>query len=110
MKLDNIVPWGRSLHEYTSMFSLNESDFNKKILGCGDGPACFNAEVTKKGGDIVSVDPVYQFSANQIRSRIDEVYPQIMSEMKKIMMILYGRISQALMTWEKSEWLQWKPF
>jgi len=83
MKLDNIVPWGRSLYEYTSMFSLDESDFDKKILGCGDGPACFNAEVTKKGGDIVSIDPVYQFSANQIRSRIDEVYPHIMSEMKK---------------------------
>jgi len=83
MKLDNIVPWGRSLHEYTSMFSLNESDLKKKILGCGDGPACFNAEVTKKGGDIVSVDPVYQFSAKQIRSRIDKVYPHIMTEMKK---------------------------
>jgi len=83
MKLDNIVPWGRSLHEYTSMFSLSENDFSKKILGCGDGPACFNAEITKNSGDIISVDPVYQFSAKQIRSRIDAVYPHIMSEMKK---------------------------
>jgi len=83
MKLDNIVPWGRSLHEYTSMFSLNENDFSKKVLGCGDGPACFNAEITKNSGNIISVDPVYQFSAKQIRSRIDAVYPHIMSEMKK---------------------------
>jgi len=65
------------------MFSLSEDDFNKKILGCGDGPACFNAEITKNGGDVISVDPVYQFSAKQIRSRIDAVYPHIMSEMKQ---------------------------
>jgi len=86
MKLENVVPWGRSLDEYTSMFSLSESDLNKKILGCGDGPACFNAEITKNDGNdgnVVSVDPVYQFSAKQIRSRIDEIYPHIMSEMKK---------------------------
>ncbi|MCK5525222.1 MAG: SAM-dependent methyltransferase [Thiomargarita sp.] len=62
------------------MFSLSDSDFEKTILGCGDGPACFNAELTKNGGRIVSVDPVYQFNAKQIRSRINDVYPQVMEQ------------------------------
>jgi len=83
MKLENIVPWGRSLNEYKSMFSLTDSDLDKKILGCGDGPASFNSELTESGGNVVSVDPVYQFNTLQIRSRIDEVYPRIMAEMKK---------------------------
>ena len=83
MKLDSIVPWGRSCEEYRSMFNLIDSDLKKSILGCSDGPASFNAELTKCGGNVVSADPVYQFSAEQIRHRISEVYPQIMSQMKE---------------------------
>lgn len=63
------------------MFSLSDSDLvNCKILGCGDGPASFNAELTLIGGRVVSVDPLYKFSGEEIRSRIEEVYPQIMSQ------------------------------
>lgn len=83
MELSEIVPWGRSFDEYTKMFSLSESDLKKTILGCGDGPACFNAELSKVGGTVVSVDPVYQFNADQIESRIGEVYPQVMEQMSK---------------------------
>ncbi len=78
MKLSTVVPWGRTFKEYKEMFSLSKSDLEKTILGCGDGPACFNAELTKIGGRIISVDPIYQFSSEQIKSRIEEVYPQIM--------------------------------
>lgn len=83
MKLDNVVPWGRSFAEYRSMFDLTEADLRRSILGCGDGPASFNAELSLVGGKVVSVDPVYQFTGDQIRSRIDEVYPQIISQMEK---------------------------
>ena len=83
MKLSEVVPWGRTLLEYREMFSLTESDLEKKILGCGDGPACFNAELTRSSGKVVSVDPVYQFTAEQIRSRVDAVYPQIMEQLSK---------------------------
>lgn len=83
MELSQAVPWGRSLNEYRKMFSLTKSDLNRKILGCSDGPACFNAELTQSGGKVVSVDPIYQFSAEQIRSRIDEVYPEIIEQMSK---------------------------
>jgi len=83
VKLDSVVPWGRSFEEYQSIFALSEDDLQKRLLGCGDGPACFNAELTQRGGDVVSVDPVYQFSSEQISSRIEEVYPQVMSQMQQ---------------------------
>jgi len=78
--LETVVPWGRSYDEYLAMFSLSEIDLNKRLLGCGDGPASFNAELTKRGGRIVSVDPVYQFSAKDIRSRIDASYEEVMKQ------------------------------
>ncbi|WP_303908165.1 class I SAM-dependent methyltransferase [Thiohalomonas denitrificans] len=55
----------------------------KRILGCGDGPASFNAEATELGGHVVSIDPIYRFSPEQIRSRIEDVYPQILEQVSK---------------------------
>ncbi|WP_298235777.1 hypothetical protein [uncultured Azohydromonas sp.] len=83
MELQDVVPWGRSLAEYRSMFSLTDADLGKRILGCGDGPASFNAEVTAAGGHVISVDPVYAFSGFQIRSRIAEVYPTILEQLAR---------------------------
>jgi hypothetical protein len=49
MELKEIVPWGRTLAEYQLMFDLSEVDLKSKILGCGDGPASFNTEMTAQG-------------------------------------------------------------
>lgn len=53
----------------------------RTILGCGDGPASFNAEVTANGGRIISADPIYKFSRQQIQGRIAESYPDIMAQL-----------------------------
>lgn len=91
VELSEIVPWGRSLSEYREMFSLSDNDLKKNILGCGDGPASFNAELSKVGNNIISIDPIYQFSTTEIRSRINEVYPQIMSQVAKNTGIMFGK-------------------
>jgi hypothetical protein len=83
MKLEEVVPWGRSLAEYRSMFSLSATDLNAKILGCGDGPASFNAEMTELGHSVVSIDPVYQFSAEQIEQRVRATYEPVISQVKE---------------------------
>lgn len=83
MELKNVVPWGRSFAEYEKMFCLSDNDLKKSILGCGDGPASFNAELTKMGGTVVSIDPTYTFSRDQLKSRIAEVYDEIMPQMEK---------------------------
>tara|TARA_R100000900_G_scaffold146524_2_gene137272 strand:- start:149173 stop:149805 length:633 start_codon:yes stop_codon:yes gene_type:complete len=63
------------------MFDLSAADLHKSILGCGDGPASFNAALTRQGGAVMSVDPVYQFSAEQLRDRIHAVYSEVMGQM-----------------------------
>jgi len=77
MKLKEVVPWGRSLEEYTLMFNLTDTDLQKKILGCGDGPASFNSEMTSLVYSVTSIDPIYNFSPAQIQQRVEESYQEI---------------------------------
>jgi hypothetical protein len=79
--LDHILPWGRSFDEYVAMFGLTTADLDKRILGCGDGPASFNAAMHKKGKPIVSVDPLYQFSKEEISRRVQAAYPAIIEQL-----------------------------
>jgi hypothetical protein len=81
--LNEIVPWGRSYEEYRDMFALSDKDLSERILGCADGPASFNAVLTRRGGKIVSVDPLYRFSRKEIRSRIDQVFETVLTETRK---------------------------
>jgi hypothetical protein len=83
MLLPEVVPWGRSYEEYVAMFSLSESDTRKHILGCGDGPASFNAELSRRGGRVVSVDPIYELDGPAIASRFEEAAPQIMRQVSR---------------------------
>ncbi len=78
--LKNVVPWGRSFDEYVNMFALSDEDLAKKIVGCGDGPASFNCTLTKRGGSVVSVDPIYQFTADDIARCITETYDTVMEQ------------------------------
>ena len=78
--LENVVPWGRSMAEYRRMFSLSGTDIRSHILGCADGPASFNAELTANGGSVVSCDPIYQFTAEEIRRRIDATHSVIVEQ------------------------------
>jgi hypothetical protein len=81
--LSSVVPWGRSFDEYRRMFALTDADLAGRILGCGDGPASFNAEATRRGTEVVSCDPLYQFSAGQIRQRIDETAPEVLEQARR---------------------------
>lgn len=68
--LDQVVPWGRSFDEYCRMFALSDQDLTRRILGCGDGPASFNADATRRGSKVISCDPIYKWDAADIRQRI----------------------------------------
>lgn len=79
--LEEIVPWGRSFDEYVAMFRLTADDLKKRILGCGDGPASFNAVMRRKDKRVVSVDPLYAFSVEQIRQRIEMAYHRVLNQL-----------------------------
>jgi hypothetical protein len=83
MKLSEVIPWGRSFEEYRRMFALTGDDLAGRILGCGDGPASFNAEATALGHRVVSCDPIYAFSAGEIGRRVAECYDTVISQVKQ---------------------------
>jgi len=78
--LEQVVPWGRSFDEYCRMFALSSDDLALRILGCGDGPASFNAHATRRGASVISFDPIYQWDATQIRERIAATYNQVLDQ------------------------------
>ncbi len=78
--LDHVVPWGRSFDEYRRMFALTSEDLDRRILGCGDGPASFNAEATRRGHRVLSCDPIYRFERAQIQERIATTYEQVLTQ------------------------------
>lgn len=82
---DSVKPWGRLFSEYVGMFALTPQDLQGRILGCGDGPASFNAEATAMGHDVISVDPIYSLSAAQIEQRIHETWQAIVEQMRQHM-------------------------
>ncbi len=79
IQLNEVVPWGRALAEYRQMFGLSEEDLTGQILDCAGGPASFNAEITARGGSVISADPIYQFTVEQISDRIDETCEQVIA-------------------------------
>jgi len=81
--LDSVVPWGRSLGEYRAMLALTDDDMERRIIGCGDGPASFNAEAARLGSQVVSTDPLYGFETEPIERRIEETFEVVMAETRR---------------------------
>jgi hypothetical protein len=81
--LERIVPWGRSFDEYCRMFALRDDELTLSILGCGDGPASFNAEATRRRARVVSCDPIYRWDAARIRDRLEATYEEIIEQTRQ---------------------------
>lgn len=79
-KYDDVVPWGRNFDEYCRMFDLKPDDLQKKVIGCGDGPASFNCTLTARGGHVISVDPLYTLSKEQISNRIQVTFENVITQ------------------------------
>ena len=80
LKLDEVVPFGRSFDEYRRIFALSEEDLGKRIISVADGPAGFNAEMKRRGHTVTSVDPVYEFPGREIERRFREVVDGIIEQ------------------------------
>lgn len=82
LKLASIIPWGRSIQEYIGMFALTPQELSLSILDCAGGPASFNAQMTSRGYDVISCDPIYQFTADEIARRIQDTYQILIDGVK----------------------------
>ena len=65
-QLGGIVPWGRGAAEYQAFFRLAGLPANSRVLDCGGGPASFAAEWAARGRFVVSADPLYRQTPEQI--------------------------------------------
>jgi hypothetical protein len=83
MKLKEVIPWGRSFEEYRLIFALSGEDLGESVLGCGDGPASFNAEATAKGHRVTSCDPVYSLDPEAIRQRVVGCYETVIAQVER---------------------------
>jgi len=81
--LAQVVPWGRSFDEYRRMFALSETDRERSILGCADGPASFNAEATARGWRVTSIDPLYRHTAAEIRERVTSTFDEVIDQTRR---------------------------
>lgn len=84
MTLSDVVPWARSLDEYTRMFNLTEEDYKNGVISFGDGTSAFNSTLTQKGLHAISIDPIYQFSVDDLKERADAVMVQSMNYYKHL--------------------------
>lgn len=82
-ELSRVLPWGRSFDEYVRMFDLKERDLGGRILGCADGPASFNAELNRRHGRVISCDPIYQFTREQLSERLEQACEEIIEQTRK---------------------------
>jgi hypothetical protein len=53
------------------------------MLGCGDGPASFNAEATRRGHHVISFDPISRFGREEIRQRIAVTSDQVLAQTRR---------------------------
>jgi len=70
------------MREYERMFDLTETDLRRKILGCGDGPASFNAEMTRRGFSVISCDPMYAHSAAEFERQFERSLQPVLSQVR----------------------------
>lgn len=82
MQLKEVVPLGRTCTEYHAMFNLNKADLNKNILDCGGGPSSFNYEMKMQNKEVITIDPLYQFSREEIEKRINATFNDVMAQAK----------------------------
>lgn len=55
--IDEVIPWGKTFHEYQQYFSLQDTDLNKTIACFGDGASSFNSELTQLGKKLSRLTP-----------------------------------------------------
>ena len=82
MRMEDVVPWGRSLDEYSKMFSLTAGDLTKTIVSVADGPASFNSEMCALGHRVISEDPLYTLAGHEIAKWFDSIVDDIITQMR----------------------------
>jgi ubiquinone/menaquinone biosynthesis C-methylase UbiE len=80
LQLKEVVPLGRAFDEYVRQFALSEIDLAKKTVDCGGGPSDFAYEMKRRNHQVISIDPIYQFTRAELEQRINETFTYIIEQ------------------------------
>jgi hypothetical protein len=61
------------------MFALTPGDLTGGIIDCAAGPASFSAELSAMGHEVISCDPLYSLTADEIRARIKATFDTLVA-------------------------------
>jgi hypothetical protein len=75
--------WSHSLKNYVLMFDLNASDFCQPLLDVAAGASTFNVEMTNQGYKVVSCDPIYKTSPENITQVINQLVEHLATKIEK---------------------------
>jgi len=64
------------------MFALTEMDLQHRILDCAAGPSSFSAEMLQLNHQVIATDPIYEFSPDEIRSRVAAVRDDMIHQVR----------------------------
>lgn len=78
--LEETIPLGRNAGEYNLMFNLSGIRDTATYIDCGAGPSSFNAEMSVAERTVVSVDPLYDFTASDLSARAKTTLEGIMQQ------------------------------
>ena len=88
------LPLGRSFEEYIQMFNLNANDLSKSIIGCGDGLSSFNKRMKELGYNIISCDPIYIKSIDQMNQYMLESKEEVIQQPRNKLEDIFWNFNQ----------------
>jgi hypothetical protein len=81
--LKKFVLWGHHLKDYQDMFNLSDEMLDtKRVIEYGAGVTSFNAEMNEKGHSVLSVDPIYDLTLDEIKTMVEEVFDTTVAKIK----------------------------
>lgn len=99
--------WIYDFSDYQQMYDLTQKDFSKSIFDFSAGIASFNAEATRRGMSVISMDAMYALSENEMRAQAQGFLQQTISQLKEAPERLKKpsetAVNEVIHLWEKTE-------
>lgn len=103
----SVVNWIYDFSDYQQMYDLTERDFTKSIFDFSAGIASFNAEATKRGMSVVSMDALYSLSDDIMRARAGKFLQDTVVQLQATPDCLKNpsleTVRSIIQLWEKTE-------
>lgn len=81
--MSKLVLWGHHVGDYQEMFDLTSQDLSGKLFEFGSGPSAFNSELTKKGGQCTSCDPLFALDKATLKTKASLIFADMIDSVTR---------------------------